>query len=88
MEDRLPQGRNLLKQLDLEGGVPRTVTRPESVEGFVVVDGGSEAAIENHRHYLPNHLHKAYVTLVPSPYWYQDHRLPGRLLRNDPVLER
>ena len=46
MEDRLPQGRNLLKQLDLEGGGPRTATCPESVEKVVVGDGGGEAAIE------------------------------------------
>ena len=80
MEDRLPQGHNLLKQIDLKGGIPRTATRLESVEGVVVGDSDGEAAIENHRHRLPYHLHKAYAPLVPSPFWYQDHCLTGRLL--------
>ena len=48
MEYRLPQGRNLLEQLNLEGGGTRTATRPEYVEGVVVGDGGSEATIESH----------------------------------------
>ena len=87
MENRLPQGRNLLKHLDLEGGGPCTATHPESVEGVVVGDGGSEAAVKNNRHRLPNHLHEAYAALVPSPFRDQDHRLPGRLLCDDPVLE-
>ena len=64
----LPQVRNLLNQLDLRGGGPRTTTRPESVEGVVVGDGGGEAAIENHRHRLLYHLHKAYSAVVPSPF--------------------
>ena len=73
MEDRLPQGRNLPKQLDLKGGGRRTATYPESVEEVVVGDG-------NHRHRLPNHLHKDYAVIVLSPFQDQDHRLPGRLL--------
>ena len=87
LEDRLPQGLNLLKQLDLEGGGPCTTTRSEYVEGVVVGDGGGEAAIENHLHRLPNHLHEDYDVLFPSPFRYQDHRLPGRLLCDDPVSE-
>ena len=47
MEYRLPQGRNLLEKLDLEGGGTRTATRPEPVEGVVVGDGGGESAIFN-----------------------------------------
>ena len=49
-EDHLPQGRNLMNQLDLKGGGTHTANRPESVEEFVVGDGGGEAAIDNHRH--------------------------------------
>ena len=60
-------------QLDLEVGVPLTATCPEFVEEFVVGDGGGEAAIENHRHHLPNHLHEAYAEVVPSPFQYQYH---------------
>ena len=88
MEDRPPQGCNLLKQLDLKGGGARTTTCPEFVEEVVVSDGGGEAAIDNHRHRLPNHLHKAYSTVVPYPFWDQDHRFLGRILCDDPVLER
>ena len=80
MEDLLPQGCNLMKQLELECGGPRTATRPKSVEEVVLGDGDGEVAIENHRHCLPNHLHKAYAAVIPSPFWYQDHRLTGRLL--------
>ena len=80
VEDRLPQGPNLLKHLDLKGDSPCTVTRPEYVEEVVVGDGGSEAVIKNHRHLLSNHLHEDYAAVAPSPFWYQDHRLPGRLL--------
>ena len=87
MDYRLPQVRNLMEQLDLEGGCPRTATRLEDVEGFMVVDRGGEAAIENHRHHLPSHLHKSYTAVVPSPSWDQDHRLSGRLIREDSVLE-
>ena len=45
MEERLPHGRNLLKQFDLEGGGPRTATLPEPMEGVVVGDGCGEAAV-------------------------------------------
>ena len=45
MEHRLPQGCNLLENLDLKGDGPHTVTRPEPVEGVVVGDGGVESAI-------------------------------------------
>ena len=45
MKELLPQGRNLLKQLEIEGDGPRTATCPESVEEVVVGDGGGEAAI-------------------------------------------
>ena len=88
MEDRLPQVRNLLNQIELQGGGPRTVTHPESVEEVVVGDGDDKAAIENHCHCLPNHLHEAYAALVPSPFRYQDHRLPGRLLWYYSIAER
>ena len=80
MEDHFPPGRNLLNQLEIKGGRPRTATRPEYVEKFVVGNGDSEAAIENHRHRLTNYLHKAYVTLVPYHFRDQYHHLPGRLL--------
>ena len=57
MDYRLPQVRNLLDQLDLEVGGPCTANHPEPVEGVVVGDGGSEAAVENHHNLLPDHLH-------------------------------
>ena len=88
MDNRLPQGRNLLKHLDLKDGGPRTATRPEYVEGVVVGDGGGEAAIKNNRHRLPKNLHEAYVAVVPSPFQYQDNRMPVRLLFNEPISER
>ena len=88
MEERLPQGRNLLKQLDLKGDDPRTATHPESVEESVIGDGGGEAAVQNHRHRLTNHLYEAYNTILPSPFRDQNHGLPGRLLYNDPISER
>ena len=87
MEELLLQGRNLIMQLDLEVGVPLTATCPEFVEEFVVGDGGGEAAIENHCHCLPDHLHKSYATVFPSHFWYQDHHLQGRFLCDDSVLE-
>ena len=68
MEHCLPQGYNLLEQLDLEGDGPRTATRTEPVEGVMVGDGGDEATIENHRHFLPHHLHKAYSAVVTPPF--------------------
>ena len=80
MEDRLPQGRNLLKQIDLEGGGTRTATRPEYVEVVVVGDVGDEAAIENHRQRLLDHLHGAYAAVVLYHFQDQDHRLPSYLL--------
>ena len=57
MEHRLPQGRNLTKQINLEGSSPRTGTLPEPVEGVVLGDGGGEAVVENQRHCLPHHHH-------------------------------
>ena len=68
MEDLLSQGHNLMKQLELEGGGPRTATHPESVVEVLVGNDGSEAAIENHRHHLPNYLHEAYAAVVPPPF--------------------
>ena len=56
------------------------------MEGVMLGDGSGEAAIENHRHRLPDHLHEAYAAVVPSPFRYQDHRLPGCLLYDDSVL--
>ena len=64
MEDLPPQGCNLLKQLEKYSGYPRTATRPESVEEVLVGDGGGEAAIDNHCHGLPNHLHEAYAGVL------------------------
>ena len=82
MEYRLPQGRNLLEHLDLEGGRPRTSTRPKPVEGVVLGDGGGEAAIENHRCRLPYHLHEAYFAVPPPP------SVPGRMpARPHPLRE-
>ena len=68
MDQCLPQVHNLLNQLDLGGGGPRTATRLESVEGVVLGDGGGETTIENHRHCLLYHLHKAYSAVFPSPF--------------------
>ena len=80
MENCLPP-----KQLDLKGGGNRTATRPESMEGVVIGDGSRESEIDNHCHRLPNHLHKDFAAEVLSPFCYKYHRLPGRLLCNDPV---
>ena len=80
MEDCLPHGRNLLKQFDLEGLGPCTLSCTEPTKEVVVDDGGSEASIEDHLHRLPHHLNKIYATVVTYPFWDQDHRLPGLLL--------
>ena len=45
MKYLLPQGLNLMKRLELEGGSPCTATRPESMEEVVLGDGGGEAVI-------------------------------------------
>ena len=45
VEDLLPHGRKLLKQLGLEGGGFRAATFPEAMEGVVGGDGGCETAI-------------------------------------------
>ena len=87
MDYCLPQGRNLLDQLDLKGGSTRTATCLEPVEGVMVGDGDGEVAIDNHRHCLPHHLHEAYAAVVTSPLGDQDHILPGRLVCEDSVLE-
>ena len=87
MEYCLPQGHNLLDQLDLEGGGPSTATLPEPVEGVVLGDGGGEAVIENHLHRLPDLLHEAYAAVVPYPFRDQDHHLSGRLLCDESVSE-
>ena len=80
MEYRLPQGRNLLDKLDLEGDGPCMATHLEPVDGVVLGDGGSEVAFENHRHRLPYHLHEAYAAVFTSPFQDQYHHLSGRLL--------
>ena len=49
MEDRLLQGHNLLKQIDLEGGSIFTATSPEYVEGFAEVIWKEVAVILNLR---------------------------------------
>ena len=87
MDYRLPQGRNLLEHLDLEGGGPYTTTRLRSMEGIVLGDGNGEASVENHRHRLPDHIHEAYAAVIPSPFKYQDHRLPGRFLHKESISE-
>ena len=87
MEHRLPHGRNLLEQLDLEGGGPRTSARLEPVDGVVVGDGDGEAAIENHCHCLPHHLHETYDVVVIYPFQYQYHRLTSHLIRKYSFLE-
>ena len=70
----------MINKLDLKGGGPCTATRPESMEGVVVGNGGGEEAIENHRHCLPNQLHEAYTAVPNPPFQDQHHRLPGGLL--------
>ena len=40
VKDLLPHGRNLLYQFDLEVDGPRTMTRPEPMEGVMVCGGG------------------------------------------------
>ena len=54
MDHRLPQGRNLLEQLDLEVGGPHTANPTEPVELVVVGDGFGETSIENNCHHLPH----------------------------------
>ena len=54
MDHRLPQGRNLLEQLDLEVGGPHTANPTEPVEVVVVGDGFGETSIENNCHHLPH----------------------------------
>ena len=50
MEDRFPNGRNLLKQFELEGCGPCAASLIEAMEGVVVGDRVSEAAIEYNLH--------------------------------------
>ena len=45
VQDLLPQGRKLLKQLGLKGGGACTATCPEPMEEVVVGDGGCETSI-------------------------------------------
>ena len=66
MENRLPHGRNLLKQLDLEGEGPCTATRSEFMKGFVVGDGVGKASIYNRFHRLLHHLHETYAAVVTA----------------------
>ena len=73
MEGRLHQRRNLMEQLELEGGGLHTANHPEYVEEVVLGDGGGEAAIKNHHHRLPNHLYEAYAVVVSSHFQDQDH---------------
>ena len=72
-----------MDQLNLERAGPCTATHTKPVEGVVLGDGGGEAEVENHHHYLPYHLQEAYVAVVPHPFRDQDHRLPGH-----PICEK
>ena len=45
VDNLLPHGCKLLKQIGLEGGGPRAATCPEAMEGVVVGYGGCETAI-------------------------------------------
>ena len=69
VEDYLFHSHKLMKQFDLEGGGTCTAPRSEPMEGIVVGDGGSEAAIENHCHQLPQKIHTTYAALVNTPFW-------------------
>ena len=80
VQDILPQGHYLLKQIGLEGGGTCAATRPETMEEVVEGDGGREPDILNRRHYLPHHLHKANLPVVRLPLGNQDHSLPRGLL--------
>ena len=71
---------NLIKQFDLKGCIPCTASLPEPIEGFMVGDGGDEAAIEYHHHRLPHRLHNTYAALVPSLFRDYYYHLPGSLL--------
>ena len=57
MEGRLHQRRNLMEQLELEGGGLHTANHPEYVEEVVLGDGGGEGfPVANHRvyHHIEN----------------------------------
>ena len=46
-----------MKKFGLEGGSICAMTRPETMEDVVEVDGGGEAAIYKHHHHLTYYLH-------------------------------
>ena len=57
-----------MEHFDLKGGGPCTPTHLEFMEGAVLDGGDSEAAIYNHRHCLPHHIHETYSALVSAPF--------------------
>ena len=48
LQDLFPHGCYVLKQFVLEGSSTCAITRPETMEDVVKVDGGCEVAIDNH----------------------------------------
>ena len=46
-----------MDQFGLEEGSTCTANRPEFVDHVMKGDGGSDAAVDNHRHHLSHHLH-------------------------------
>ena len=59
MEDRLLHGNDILKQLCLEGGSPRSYPRVKSMQSVMALDGRKYPAIYDDVYRLPHDLHQA-----------------------------
>ena len=78
MEDRLPHGDDLLKQLCLEGGVPRSSPHAKAMQSFMGLDGRQYPTIDDAKCRLPQDLHQANLPEVGASTLGDHHRhLPG-----------
>ena len=78
MEGRLYHGNELMNQLSLKGGGPRSSPRTKSMQNIIELDGRQYLAIDNSGYCLPQDLRQASPPEVSTyPLGDHNHRLSG-----------
>ena len=88
VEDRIPYGHDLLYQLSLKAGSTYPVARLKPMYNVMELYCRGETEVQDPCHILLKDLHESNPLKVSTiPLRYQNHRLPGYLIREHPIAE-